>query len=110
AEFNHAYNGHEGEFKGALLTARDYLGRLLASTWGTLNANFLTYQKVGVALIRADQLLTNGAHQQNIRECFSWREITVPNPTFMLRRLSDCGMDAEVERRPVARVVGRSGH
>jgi len=101
-EFNQAYAGHEVEFKTALLTARDYLGHLLARTWGTLNPNFLSYDKIGLAVMNADESLTGGAHQKNIRECFAWREITVPNPTFMLRRLSDCGLAGGMLNRPGA--------
>jgi hypothetical protein len=80
AAFAAAYVGHEDEFKTALLTARDYLGRLLARTWA--------------ALLDADQELTDGAHGQSIRECFTWREIqpVLPNG-LMIRRLSECGMD-----------------
>jgi hypothetical protein len=116
AEFNQAYSGNEAEFKSALLTARDYLGRLLATTWGALNPNHLTYHKIALGLLDADQQLTNGAHRRNIRECFAWREITLPNPTFMLRRVSDCGMAepsrngrpqvaAPVKAAPIARTV-----
>jgi hypothetical protein len=41
-DFAAAYKGNEKEFKEALLLARDYLGRLLAVTWGTLSPHFLT--------------------------------------------------------------------
>ncbi len=92
AAFAHAYNGHEAEFKTALLTARDYLGKLLATTWSTLSPNFLTYHKVALAIMDTDQELTHGMNQTNIRECFAWREITTPNPMFMLRRITDCGI------------------
>jgi hypothetical protein len=102
AEFTQAYAGHAAEFKTALLTARDYLGHLLARTWGTLNPNFLRYHKIGLAVMNADQSLTGGAQQKNIRECFAWREITLPNPMFMLRRLSDCGLARGVLNRPGA--------
>jgi hypothetical protein len=95
AEFDEAYAGYEEEFKTALLTARDYLGRLLAKTWGSLDPNFLTYHKVGLALMNADLELSGGANRSNIRECFAWREISLPNPNLMLRRVSDCGMAAE---------------
>ncbi len=98
AEFNHAYNGREAEFKKSLLTARDYLGRLLATTWASLSKNFLTYHKVGLAVMNADQVLTQGANRKSIGECLAWREITVANPAFMLRRLSDCGMAGEKDR------------
>ena len=36
AEFDQAYLGHEDDFKFCLLTARDFLGRLLATTWKSL--------------------------------------------------------------------------
>jgi hypothetical protein len=105
AAFNQAYTGHEADFKTALLTARDYLGRLLATTWKSLSPNFLTYHKVALALMDADRQLTNGTNRKNIRECFAWREITFPNPTFMLRRLSDCGMGGEMLPPPETLVV-----
>src|SRR5262252_1192824 len=100
AAFDQAYAGHAAEFKIALLTARDYLGHLLAMTWGTLQPDFLSYHKIGLALMEADHQLTGGAHQKNIRVCFAWREIVLPNPSFMLRRLSDCGMARETLPRP----------
>ncbi|HXU01154.1 MAG TPA: hypothetical protein VN903_09185 [Polyangia bacterium] len=92
AAFAKAYTGHEQEFKHALLTARDYLGRLLATTWDALKPNFLTYHGVARAILKADRTLTNGANAKSIRECFAWREISVKNSAFLMRRLSDCGM------------------
>ena len=38
--FSAAYQGHAEEFKAALLLARDYLGTLLAATWGDLSPDF----------------------------------------------------------------------
>jgi hypothetical protein len=91
AAFAAAYAGHENEFKTALLTARDYLGRLLAKTWADLSPNFLTYVKVLSGLLDADQELTGGAHARSIRECFTWREIQPTLPVgLMIRQL---GMD-----------------
>jgi hypothetical protein len=98
AAFAAAYAGHENEFKTALLTARDYLGRLLASTWAALSPNFLTYVKVLGGLLYADQELSGGAHARSIRECFTWREIQPSLPVgLMIRRLSDFGMDDLLE-------------
>jgi hypothetical protein len=98
AAFAAAYAGHEAEFKTALLTARDYLGRLLARTWADLSPNFLTYIKVLSGLLDADQDLTNGVHARSIRECFTWREIQPALPVgLMIRRLSDIGMDDLLE-------------
>jgi hypothetical protein len=48
--------------------------------------------------MNADQVLTQGANRKSIGECLAWREITVANPAFMLRRLSDCGMAGEKDR------------
>jgi hypothetical protein len=94
AAFAQAYTGHEADFKTALLTARDYLGRLLAKTWSALSANSLTYVKVLSGLLDVDQEMTGGAHANSIRECFTWREIFAQLPAgFMIRQLSDCGMD-----------------
>ena len=98
AAFAAAYAGHEDEFKTALLTARDYLGRLLATTWAALSPDFLTYVKVLGGLLDADQEITSGAHARSIRECFTWREIQPALPVgLMIRRMSDCGMQDLLE-------------
>ncbi len=96
AEFKAAYTGNEAAFKKSLLLARDYLGRLLAVTWGNLSPNFLTYHDVLRGLMRADREITGGTNQPIIRDCFAWREIApVPN-SLMLRphTLQDCGLRA----------------
>ena len=93
-QFTAAYSGHEVEFKDALLVARDTMGQLLAITWGSLSADFLTYHDVLRGLIRADRELTSGNNQEIIRDSFAWREIT-PVPTSLLLRphtLQDCGL------------------
>ncbi|HJQ37621.1 MAG TPA: hypothetical protein VKB93_10820 [Thermoanaerobaculia bacterium] len=77
-EFDAAYKGHEAAFKEELLQARDYLGKLLARTWSNLDPNFLSYLTVVRQLLKSDRELTNGEHQQTIRECFSWRGISAP--------------------------------
>ena len=92
--FTAAYVGHERDFTTALLEARDYLGRLLAVTWGSLQPDFLTYHDVLRTLIRADREIADGANQPIIRDCFAWREIA-PVPTSLLLRphtLQDCGL------------------
>jgi hypothetical protein len=76
-EFAQAYQGHESAFKDRLFQARDYLGKLLATTWGMLHADDLSYEVVARAVVRADRVLTGGANVQLIRECFAWREIAV---------------------------------
>ena len=96
SDFEAAYTGNEAAFKDALLVARDYLGRLLAVTWGNLSPDFLTYHDVLRGLMRADREITRGANQPIIRECFAWREIA-PVPTSLLLRphtLQDCGLRA----------------
>jgi hypothetical protein len=96
ADFEAAYAGNEAAFKDALLQARDYLGRLLAVTWGNLSPDFLTYHDVLRGLMRADRELTGAANQPIIRDCFAWREIA-PVPTSILLRphtLQDCGLRA----------------
>ncbi|MGH8885242.1 MAG: hypothetical protein ACRDYX_08740 [Egibacteraceae bacterium] len=107
ADFKAAYTGNEAAFKEALLLARDYLGRLLAVTWGNLSPNFLTYHDVLRGLIRADREITDGANQQIIRECFAWREIA-PVPTSLLLRphtLQDCGLRAAQSADGMTRAV-----
>jgi hypothetical protein len=97
-DFDKAYEGKEAEFKEALLEARDYLGRLLAVTWGNLSPNFLTYHSVLRGLLRADRDLrvSGGRHQETIRECFAWREISLLPGSLLLRprTLRECGLDA----------------
>lgn len=94
AEFNAAYDGYEEEFKAALLEARDYLGALLARTWANLSPHFLTYHGVGLEIQAADRVLTGGKHQETIRDCFSWREISLPVDSIAMetRRVSDRGL------------------
>jgi hypothetical protein len=94
ADFETAYTGNEAAFKKSLLLARDYLGRLLAVTWGNLSPDFLTYHDVLRALMRADREITSGTNQPIIRDCFAWREIA-PVPNSLLLRphtLQDCGL------------------
>lgn len=94
ADFEAAYTGKEAEFKGALLRARDEVGRLLARTWSNLSPDHLTYHEVLRQLMRADREVHGGRNQSLIRECFAWREIA-PVPTSLLLRphsLSDCGL------------------
>src|SRR5262249_2363186 len=95
-QFDAAYAGHEAGFKQSLLDARDYLGRLLARTWGSLSPNFLTYPHIVRALLRADRAETQGAHQDTIRSCFAWRQIRVPRWILLaqMRGLTDCGLAA----------------
>ncbi|MGH3962782.1 MAG: hypothetical protein ACRDRY_05910 [Pseudonocardiaceae bacterium] len=92
ADFTTAYTGNEAAFKKALLLARDYLGRLLAVTWGSLSPNFLSYHDILRGLMRADRELTDGTNRPIIRDCFAWREIA-PVPTSILLRphaVQDC--------------------
>lgn len=97
ADFAAAYTGNEAKFKDALLEARDYLGRLLTLTWGELSPDFLTYHTILRGLLRADRQLTNGQHQQTIRECFAWREISLLPGSLLLRThtLRECGFVSE---------------
>lgn len=94
AEFDCAYHGNEESFRMALLEARDYLGTLLARTWDCLSPHFLTYAGVGIGLLDADQAISGGAHQNTIRDCFAWREISVSEDSIAMQphRFSDCGL------------------
>ncbi|MCD2195254.1 hypothetical protein LQ327_17945 [Actinomycetospora endophytica] len=94
ADFTAAYQGHEAEFKQALLKARDQMGRLLAETWSHLSPERLTYFEVFAGLLRADRSLNGGEFQSIIRDAFSWRGI---QPDSDLRRqldrtLVECGL------------------
>lgn len=102
ADFAAAYVGNEAEFKTALLEARDYLGQLLALTWGELSPDFLTYHTILRGLLRADRQLTRGQHQQTIRECFAWREITLLPGSLLLRphTLREWGLVHDTSRSP----------
>lgn len=105
--FSAAYQGHAEEFKAALLLARDYLGTLLAATWGDLSPDFLTYHDVLRGLVRADRRITGGANQPIIRDCFAWREIA-PVPDSLLLRphtLADCGLRTQQATESPTRVV-----
>ena len=107
-EFNAAYKGKEAAFKQQLLEARDYLGKLLATTWGSLSPNFLSYANVVKQLLAADRTVTSGQHQQTIRECFAWRGVTSPaSMLFNMRTLQACGFGALREARPERRQAPR---
>ena len=97
SEFDDAYAGKHQQFKDALIVARDYLGSLLAKTWGSLRPpNFLTYHDVLRALLRADRNpgISNGKHQDTIRACFAWRGINLIPTSLLLRprTLRECGL------------------
>ncbi|WP_433831416.1 hypothetical protein ACQP2E_13455 [Actinoplanes sp. CA-015351] len=95
-DFAAAYAGNEAAFKESLLLARDYLGRLLATTWSAISPDFLTYHGILRAILDADRTLTGGANAAIIRSCFAWREIA-PVPASMLMRqhtLTSCGLEA----------------
>jgi hypothetical protein len=100
AEFERAYTGHEREFKESLLLARDYLGRLLAVTWGNISPDFMSYHDILRELMRSDRQITGGKNLTIIRECFAWREIA-PVPDSILMRphtLRRCGLMPEAAR------------
>ncbi|CCH54590.1 hypothetical protein BN8_03774 [Fibrisoma limi BUZ 3] len=94
--FAAAYKGNEAGFKDALLFARDYLGQLLAITWSNLSPNHLTYHTILRGLLRADRQITNGEHQDTIRTCFAWREISLIPGSLLLRphTVQECGLTA----------------
>jgi hypothetical protein len=108
--FDAAYAGNEAGFNEALLQARDYLGRLLALTWGGMNPNFLTYHDILRRLLRADRLLAEEAglaepeNQETIRSCFAWREITPVPGSLLLRPHSvmSCGLATAGRATPEA--------
>jgi hypothetical protein len=98
SEFAAAYGLNPQGFKDALLRARDYLGTLIARVWDRLSADNLTYVKVALELLNADQSVSGGKHRNTIRECFAWREISFPANSlmFQIRKLDDCGVYAHV--------------
>ncbi len=95
-KFDLAYVGKESEFKSALFRARDYWGELLAKTWSSLSPpNYLYYADVVSSLLSTDANLTGGEHQDTIRECFVWREISFPGDSIAFRSfyVSDIHLD-----------------
>ncbi len=94
-KFDLAYVGKESEFKSALFRARDYWGELLAKTWSSLSPDYLYYADVVSALLSTDANLTDGEHQDTIRECFVWREISFPGDSIAFRSfyVSDIHLD-----------------
>jgi hypothetical protein len=96
AEFTAAYNGKQIQFKEAMLKARDYLGSLLAHAWNRdrISPDNLTYVKVALQLMNSDIAVSGGQHQDTIRACFSWREISFPanSLAFQTRKLDDRGL------------------
>ena len=100
SEFEAAYEGKHEQFKAALIEARDYLGRLLALTWGNLRPpNFLSYHDILRGLLRSDRdpRASGGKHQDTIRSCFAWRGINLLPSSFLLkpRTLRECGLMPE---------------
>jgi hypothetical protein len=77
AEFDRAYAGRHDEFKGALLDARDYMGRCLATAWRTLSWD-LSYGKVAAALLSADRQLAGGVGREIMLDSLRWRGIELP--------------------------------
>ncbi|MEO5995204.1 MAG: hypothetical protein ABIN89_00820 [Chitinophagaceae bacterium] len=74
-DFKSSFKGKEKKFEMALLDARDYLGHLLAWVWSNLDKDFLKFKNILDALFEADKIISNGEHQDTIRDCFKWREI-----------------------------------
>ena len=98
-EFGKAYKGREQKFKTALLVARDYLGKLLATSWSQLIPDHLSYATVVKTLLASDRSLTNGQHQDTIRDCFSWREISFPTDSmaFHTWNIAACALQDKAE-------------
>ncbi len=93
-EFRKAYKGREKKFKKALLVARDYLGKVLAICWSGLTPDHLMYGTVVKNLLAADRTLTGGKHQDTIRDCFVWREISFPTDSmaFCTWEITSCAL------------------
>ena len=77
AGFDRAYAARDGEFRDALLDARDYMGKCLAAAWATLSWNVI-YAEAGAALLAADRRLSGGAGRDIILESLLWRGIRFP--------------------------------
>ena len=77
AGFDRAYSDRHDEFKGALLDARDYLGRCLAAAWRNLSWN-MSYGDVAAALLAADARLAGGTGREIMLASLLWRGIESP--------------------------------
>ena len=77
AEFDRAYAGRHDGFKGALLDARDYIGRCLAVAWRSLSWD-VSYAQAAAALLAADQRISGCAGREIILESLRWRGIELP--------------------------------
>lgn len=84
-EFKKHYTNKREDFHGALLDARDYFGKLMASAWSKTSKNDLYYSKVVTNMIDADAELSGGKYGDVIRSCFEWREITTGVDPHLLR-------------------------
>ena len=74
-EFSAAYEDAPYSFREALTEARDDLGLRLASTWRVLSPGQLTFAKVAKAFLSVDRHISGALYQNEIVECFRWREI-----------------------------------
>lgn len=73
--FDEAYWQDPQGFKEALIDARDEAALGLAATWRSLDAEGLTFKKVGEQLLRTDRELTGGRYQALIAANLRWRQI-----------------------------------
>jgi hypothetical protein len=79
AGFDSAYAGRHDDFKAALLDARDYVGRLLASAWRLLDWT-VSFDGVATAMLAADVRLTGGVGRNLLIENLAWRGIGIGSP------------------------------
>jgi hypothetical protein len=105
-QFETAHAANVAGFRLCLLEARDYLGRLLATTWDHLSPEFLTYNKVYRELLRSDIDVSGGKYQNAIRDCFAWRQIPLSPVSGLrtIRQLRQCGLLDEADEMVAARV------
>lgn len=80
AEFDLAYAGRHDAFKSALIDARDYVGRCLATAWRTLSWDS-AFGDIAAALLVADREVARGAGQVIILDNLLWRGIELPHRT-----------------------------
>ncbi|SED51212.1 hypothetical protein SAMN05519104_3703 [Rhizobiales bacterium GAS188] len=75
ALFDEAYQGRSGEFREALIEARDYLGAIFAAAVERLSPDHLNYAIIADAMLDADRALTGGRYRRLMLESFDWRGI-----------------------------------
>jgi hypothetical protein len=99
--FDEAYEGRTGEFKEALIEARDIMGHYLAELWRRLPPDYLTYQLICEILTEVDADFSDGEYERIIANNFRYRDIGLVTVGPQLARLpKENHMDSERRMTP----------